>query len=265
MRDSIKYQSVAVACGVFLISLMSPVTKVVAIELFGLVAYFALVYLTVRVSGVGDVLRSLSRREKITLALVAGLFIVASGYYLEQYRFHPTWDQSLYWSKTLDFDASLQDSVHRALFNVYASVNSSDYNQLLAWVLSFPARVFPSWEGLFFCVFALFHVLTCLLVSCFASTTMGCNRTRNFIPMAFLCALSFPMFSRIPLIGLADAPAVLLMAGAACCFFSRFLPERPSCAVGGGLLFVGHSCFDAISCIRLWGSLQVCLSTGLFP
>lgn len=155
------------AGGGLLSLLLAKPSRVVAVEASGLIAFVALCWWAAKEGGVINRLSRLRDSEKLLLVLIACLACAFAGWYLGQYHFHPIWDQKLYYTRVLDFDASLTSSVHRTAAEVYRSVNEQDYNNLLTWVLSLPVRIMPTWQGMFFCVFVLFQVPLSLVTACF--------------------------------------------------------------------------------------------------
>lgn len=220
---------------IFAALILSPPTRSLTIQGVGLAASLILVYFTLKYSSIELSVQALGK-ERRAVGFVALAAIVFLGYYLWRYEFIPTWDETNYWQKTLQFNEALDWSVHGALLECLKSISNSDYNQLQSWILSLPARIFPSWAGFAFCSIVLFSLPAALVVSLFVYSKI--KRTSAaccgwLLPACFLCVLFTPVALRPGLSGLVDAPAYLLMATSTAALMDERMPfSRPLQTLG---------------------------------
>lgn len=197
--------------------LAAPPTRSVAFGLIGLVCLGALVTALVAPTSAGRALRGLPRGPVAAIAVVTVAFLAFIGWYLSQYHFVPTWDQTTYWWLTLRLNETMDASVVEAFRSVVVSILNLDYNYLLCWVLSVPVRLLRSWGASMFSVVALFNVPAALIVSSFVMSRLPARADARpsalsaaLHPVAFACALLAPVALHPALDGLMDAPAYLL-------------------------------------------------------
>ena len=119
--------------------------RFIALSMIGIAGFYFIVYLIVRNTQALKVVVELQFRAAISLIVLTFVFLVFAGIYLSQYNFIPIWDYANYWNNTLGFNRSLQNGAVDTFRQVVYSVNYSDYNLLLSWIMSFPVFLFPSW------------------------------------------------------------------------------------------------------------------------
>ena len=221
--------------------LLCPPTRSLTVQAIGLAAFWALVYFTLKQSTILSFVQ-ITSLTKYTLGLIAMTTLVFIGYYLWEYEFIPTWDTTNYYRMTLQFNEGLGSSVHETLLNCFYSVSMYDYNQLLSWILSLPARVFPSWAGFMFCSIVLFNIPAAMIVSLFVCSKvkrLSAKRCDWLTPLCFLGVLLVPTALRPGLGGLVDAPAYVLMATSMTVLMDERMPVSRSLQVFGSLCLCG--------------------------
>lgn len=191
--------------------------RFVVLSSMGFVGYCFIIYLIVRNTQTWETIVTLKVRTIILLISISVAFLVFAGLYLSQYNFVPIWDYANYWNNTLIFNRSLQNGAEDAFRQMIRSVNFSDYNFLLSWVMSFPVYLFPSWKGAVFIELCIAAVPAALLMSGFiVSKTIRLSASEDASPI-FIAAYAFSLFAPSFLapifLGYFDAvPAVLFIA-----------------------------------------------------
>lgn len=191
-----------------------PFTRSLAISLFGLIAFYCLIICIVSSTKTASVIRGLSTKEKMLMAVISALFLLFGGWYFSRYHFIPTWDNASYWMSTLQFNKSLFSSPRTAILQALDSVNTSDYNQLLCWILSFPVLVLPTWAGSFYTELILVLIPSSLLMSGFMKIQLERirNSKGNVIPLwvIYCVFLLIPLAARPIFSGYLDGVGYLL-------------------------------------------------------
>ena len=148
------------------------------------------------------------------MAGISALFLLFGGWYFSRYHFIPTWDNASYWMSTLQFNKSLFSSPRTAILQALDSVNTSDYNQLLCWILSFPVLVLPTWAGSFYTELILVLIPSSLLMSGFMKIQLERirNSKGNVIPLwvIYCVFLLIPLAARPIFSGYLDGVGYLL-------------------------------------------------------
>lgn len=115
---------------------------------------------------------------------------------------------------TLQFNKSLFSSPRTAILQALDSVNTSDYNQLLCWILSFPVLVLPTWAGSFYTELILVLIPSSLLMSGFMKIQLERirNSKGNVIPLwvIYCVFLLIPLAARPIFSGYLDGVGYLL-------------------------------------------------------
>lgn len=258
---------VAIALLVLLATaVISPLTRSFAVQAFGLFLFASVAVATLRQTSLWA-----SRPAPGALFwcfILAAALALVIGFYLDGYDFVPTWDEIGYWRTTLQFNEGLSSSVSTTLRNMVQSVWGDDYNQLMAWVLSPVARVFPTWAA-FACVTTmLFNVPAAFVIALFVQHKVQGGGTHKrdawTLPAVFAFALFFPAALRPGLTGLVDAPAYLLFVLALVTILDdRVLESRPLQALGalclcGSFLLRRYMLYGAMGlasgAVVYWGS-----------
>lgn len=191
--------------------------RFIALSMIGIAGFYFIVYLIVRNTQALKVVVELQFRAAISLIVLTFVFLVFAGIYLSQYNFIPIWDYANYWNNTLGFNRSLQNGAVDTFRQVVYSVNYSDYNLLLSWIMSFPVYLFPSWKGAVFIESCIAAVPAALLMAGFiVSKSMGSsvsNGSSGVFVAAYAFSLFTPSFLAPIFLGYFDAvPAVLFIA-----------------------------------------------------
>lgn len=232
-----------VAGVMFLAFVVSIPTRALAVQCLGLALFALLVFLIIRRTAAWDVLAGLRSRARMAICLIVSGYALFFGWYLSQYHFVPTWDSIGYWSQTLRFNQNLSQSVHGAMISMLKTVNESDYNDILSWVMSAPVAIFPEWIQTFYAEAMLISIPTALLV---AATVTA--RIRSFgigvdpdwaLPALFVLSLSSWAFLRPVFTGYLDGPAALLYVAVMTAFFDDRFPEIRSMQVFAGIGLAG--------------------------
>ena len=219
-----------------------PATRPWGVGLLGLLLFYVLVFLSLRVTSLAGEWRETPVRSKVATLLVGVLFVGFAAWYFGRYDFYPTWDSINYWQSALDFNKSLDASELGALSAMLDSIGSQDYNLLICWVVSPLVRLLPSWVGTFFSVTTFFVVPSALVVAllvCSRVSRLGSGTSRSwFLPTVFACSLLFPTLMRPSFTGLLDAPALLVLLCSIALLVDDGLPASAPRALLGGLCLV---------------------------
>ncbi len=92
--------------------------------------------------GVIEVFRMITKKELFLLAAVSFFYFMCVYGLSARENYVYFWDYGGYWYSTLDVQNSLFSNFVTALQNMYHSVNTQEYNQLLAGILAIPLKLF---------------------------------------------------------------------------------------------------------------------------
>lgn len=233
----------SVLCLLFVVVIV-PFTRPAGISLSGFILFFIFVFGISRSTRVVQSIRGISGRDAFFVLVFSILFLIFSGFYFSQYRFVPTWDSAFYWSETLKFNDSLWRSPRLTMVEMFNSVNSDDYNQLLCWIMSFPVRVFPSWIGTFFIELVLSAIPSSFLLAAFVHEKSCKNTSESFKSVSFsiiyIIILAIPVALRPIFSGYLDAVGFLLLVSITIALFDDSFIERRvgALAIGFGVVLV---------------------------
>lgn len=153
----------------------------------------------------------------VAIAIAVGIFFIA---FIETEDTIYVWDSGTYWEKTLMLYASLTHSVTHTLTNILSSINESNYNNLVPFLLATPLHLAGgSREAFIGIVFFLFCVPTIFLFS----LTLKIITPNSKLPLwlTTIIGLTLPMMFVPILGGWLDMSSVLLLAFLLLCFFSN--------------------------------------------
>lgn len=222
----------------------------IALSVFSLVAFFVLIYLVVRETRAWRIITKLNTRTVIVVLSVSLVFLIIFGRYISQYNFIPLWDMANYWRGTLLFNQSLESGAVSALKQLYVSINTEDYNQILCWIMSFPVYLLPTWKGAVFSELCLATIPTALLLAGFITGVLdrgnGAVRSRIFV-CAYVFSLSVPLFLAPVLEGYFDGMVALLFVALTVSLLDGDLPKRRCVS----MVFVGFA-LCGVFLIRRW-------------
>ena len=156
---------------VWLALLALPFTRTLAMQLIGLVAFWAIVAALIAPTGVWRTALGL-RGARAALAVTCVLFVAFSWWYLSQYDFIPVWDEVDYWRNTLHFNEIIATSPIEALYSLVLSIMYYNYNYLQCWVMALPVSIFGTWEGAMFSVVVLFNLPAALMLALFVASRL---------------------------------------------------------------------------------------------
>ena len=137
----------AVAAVVIVLTVsFSPVAACV-IGLLPLAVYYALAYFSIRMTPAKDILKSLTKKEIwITVAICIGFFGVMM-YIIAKENFIEYWDFGAYKNFALTQGKMLFDDPWGTLQALYQSINTAEYNNLLALMISIPLMLLGGGYG----------------------------------------------------------------------------------------------------------------------
>ncbi|WEV73876.1 hypothetical protein OZX74_08340 [Bifidobacterium sp. ESL0798] len=245
--------------------LVVPLTRTTAISLSGLIIFYALIAFIVSRTSTWQVLKSTSSIDKISLILVSAVFLVFGGWYFTRYHFIPIWDNAFYWMATLSFNNTLFSIPHDTIVQMFDSVNKSDYNQLLCWVMSFPVHLFPNWTGTFFTELILAVIPASLLMAAFlwdkVDVFLGPNKKPLPMWVFYLLVLLTPVALRPVFSGYLDGMGFLLFVALFVSLFDSDLPNRRFGAIAIGL---GLCCVFLIRRWFVFGVIGLAVSVVIY-
>ncbi|WEV41855.1 hypothetical protein OZX57_07925 [Bifidobacterium sp. ESL0682] len=252
----------AVLLGVLLVV---PLTRTTAISLSGLIIFYVLIAFIVSRTSAWQVLKSTSSIGHIALIIVSAVFLVFGGWYFTRYHFIPIWDNAFYWMATLSFNNTLFNAPHNAILQMFDSVNKSDYNQLLCWVMSFPVHLFPEWTGTFFTELVLAIIPASLLMAAFlwnkVDVFLGPNKKPLPMWIFYLLVLLTPVALRPVFSGYLDGMGFLLFVALFVSLFDSDLPNRRFGAIAIGL---GLCCTFLIRRWFVFGVIGLAISVIIY-
>lgn len=206
-----------IVCTVLLVwvsFVLSPLTRVVAVQAMGFMTYLVLLYILLYRTGTWKSFSSFQQSTKWTLSVLSVGFILFFSWYINQFNFLPVWDSAGYWAQTLVFNNNLNISIHQTFLGLIDSINSSDYNQFLCWIFSLPVAIFPTWKATFFIEFVLVLLPGALIFTTFICTKIKVatqkNEVTKLVPVAFIVTLSSAIFTRPLLSGYLDCIPVII-------------------------------------------------------
>ena len=224
---------------VWLTLLLAGPTRSFAVQVFGLVLFYGFLVAVLSRTSVWKTARELNVSTRWSLFGAATVFSVFFGWYFHQYRYFPVWDSIAYWSKTLQFNARLGNSVHLTLQHMLDTVNSDDYNELLCWIASLPVRIFPQWAATFFIVAVMFLIPAALVLSLFIFSRLKqaapSIRECLVVPALFICLLGVPIFLIPVFSGFLDSIAAVLFVVILVAVFDSRFPQNRTLAVLTGV------------------------------
>lgn len=244
---------------------MVPLTRTVAISLSGIIALYALVALIIYRTSVWHTLESTSVIDRLSLIVISALFLLFGGWYFNRYHFIPIWDSANYWMATLNFNNALFSAPRNAILQMIDSVNMSDYNNLLCWVMSFPVHLFPNWTGTFFTELLLAIIPSSLLMSAFlyskADSLLGPIKKPLALPIFYLLILLTPVALRPVFSGYLDAMGFLLFVALFVSLFDNDFPNRRFGSISIGL---GLCCVLLIRRWFVFGVMGLAVSVAIY-
>lgn len=234
---------IAVLSIVWLILLLAGPTRSFAVQCLGLALFYGFLAAILSRTSVWTVARELTTFTRWLLFAVGAVFAACSGWYFHRYHFFPSWDHMAYWSRTLQFNARLNSSVHSALLHMVDTVNTADYNDLLCWIASLPVRIFPQWAATFFIELLMFLIPASLVITLFVFSRLKqvvpSLRERLVVPALFICFLSVPVVLRPIFSGYLDGIAATLFVVVLVAVFDKRFPYDRVLAVLCGVGICG--------------------------
>jgi hypothetical protein len=176
-------------------------------SLFALLLYYF--FPALLVGGRGKFRLSVKAVLPVLAIVVAANIVIFS--VLTHREFIYYWDYAAYWMQSINVSAAASEAPLAALRDVCRSVNTEDYNQVAAYLLAVPLRVFgQSFVAYALLIFNLFLVPALLVLTAAARRVADLAGIKRFhFPVFFALLLLQPMFTNPMMFGYIDAAALL--------------------------------------------------------